>query len=77
MMTAGIDAGVAVLTGTGSNALADKVMILMTDGEWNVGRDPILAAQDATGYYATRRRCGFFSCHRPPAGKFVTESIRA
>lgn len=46
-MSAGIDAGVSVLTGTGANPLADKVMILMTDGQWNQGRDPILAAQDA------------------------------
>ena len=46
-MSAGIDAGVGVLTANNVNPLADKVMILMTDGQWNQGRDPVLAAQDA------------------------------
>ena len=46
-MAAGIDAGTALLTSPSANPLADKVMILMTDGQWNEGRDPTLAAQDA------------------------------
>jgi Ca-activated chloride channel homolog len=46
-MSGGIDAGVKMLTAGNVNPLADKVMILMTDGQWNDGRDPILAAQDA------------------------------
>ena len=46
-MAAGIDAGVKVLSASDVNPLADKTMILMSDGQWNQGRDPILAARDA------------------------------
>jgi len=46
-MSAGIDRGISVLTGTNSLPLSSKVMILLTDGMWNDGRDPVLAAQDA------------------------------
>ena len=46
-MSAGIDLGVSVLTGPDSHDFATKIMILMTDGKWNEGRDPIQAAQDA------------------------------
>lgn len=46
-MSAGIDEGVRVLTAAGTKAYAKKVLILMTDGQWNQGRSPILAAQDA------------------------------
>ena len=46
-MAAGIDAGVQVLTAIDVNPLADKTMILMSDGVWNQGRDPLLAANDA------------------------------
>ena len=45
--SAGIDRAVSVLTGTNSRALSKKVIILLTDGQWNNGRDPQLAAQDA------------------------------
>jgi Mg-chelatase subunit ChlD len=38
---------VSVLTGPNSNAFASKVIVLMTDGEWNEGRDPTEAAYDA------------------------------
>lgn len=45
--SAGIDRAVQVLTGTNGRALSNKVIILLTDGQWNAGRDPVLAAQDA------------------------------
>ncbi len=45
--SAGIDEAVSVLTGTNSRALSKKIIILLTDGQWNQGRDPQLAAQDA------------------------------
>ena len=44
-MASGITQGGAVLTGPGSRAYSKKVMILMTDGQWNIGSDPITAAQ--------------------------------
>lgn len=46
-LSAGLDRAVAELTGTNGRALSNKVIILMTDGQWNAGRDPVLAAQDA------------------------------
>ncbi|MEQ1826878.1 MAG: vWA domain-containing protein [Pirellula sp.] len=46
-LSAGLDAAVAVLKGTNSSLYKNKVVILMTDGQWNAGRDPVLAAQDA------------------------------
>ncbi|MCE9606942.1 MAG: VWA domain-containing protein [Planctomycetia bacterium] len=45
-MSAGMDAGRTVLTGPSVKSYAKKVMILMTDGQWNAGRDPIDAADD-------------------------------
>lgn len=46
-LSAGLDASVAQLTGPNARTLTNKVVILMTDGLWNNGRNPILAAQDA------------------------------
>lgn len=46
-LSAGLDAGVALLKGNNSSMYKNKVVILMTDGEWNDGRDPVLAAMDA------------------------------
>jgi hypothetical protein len=47
-IAAGIDKGVEVLTDPAtSRPLAEKTMVLLTDGIYNRGRDPRLAAQDA------------------------------
>jgi len=46
-LSAGLDRAVSVLTGNNGRPLSNKVIILMTDGVWNAGRDPVLAAQDA------------------------------
>lgn len=46
-LSAGLDQGVAVLTGANSKNFTNKVVILFTDGEWNEGRNPIQAAYDA------------------------------
>lgn len=46
-MSAGLDAAVAQLTGDNATGLANKVVILLTDGIWNDGRDPLEAAADA------------------------------
>ncbi|MFO0943200.1 MAG: VWA domain-containing protein [Pirellulales bacterium] len=35
------------MTSNKARTLSKKMVILMTDGEWNEGRDPVLAAQDA------------------------------
>ncbi|MCA9246995.1 MAG: VWA domain-containing protein [Planctomycetales bacterium] len=46
-ISAGIDEAVDILTGPGTKDLAQKSIVLMTDGQWNEGRDPTLAAADA------------------------------
>ena len=46
-LSAGLDEAVSVLSGAGASSLSNKVVILLTDGEWNYGRDPVQAAQDA------------------------------
>lgn len=46
-MSAGIDKAVDVLTAAGVRPYAQKVIILMSDGQWNEGRNPIEAAEDA------------------------------
>jgi Flp pilus assembly protein TadG len=46
-LSAGLDRAVQILTGTNAKPLSNKVIILLTDGQWNAGRDPVLAAQDA------------------------------
>ncbi len=45
-LSAGIDEGVAVLQSQ-SREDARKSMIVMTDGQWNAGRHPVDAADDA------------------------------
>lgn len=44
--SAGIDAAVSILE-TEGDPDAKKVIVLMTDGQWNKGRDPVEAAADA------------------------------
>lgn len=46
-LSEGLDQAVDVLTGPNGRALSNKVIILLTDGQWNAGRDPVQAAQDA------------------------------
>ena len=46
-ISAGIDVGVQTLIGNKSRPFAVRTMIVMTDGIHNLGREPILSAQDA------------------------------
>lgn len=46
-MSAGIDESIDILTAGNVRPLANKTIVLMTDGQWNQGRDPELAAADA------------------------------
>ena len=41
-LSAGLDRAVQILTGTNGRVLSDKIIILLTDGQWNAGRDPVL-----------------------------------
>ena len=46
-LSAGLTHAVSVLQGTNANAFSSKVIILLTDGQWNVGADPIGIANTA------------------------------
>ncbi len=46
-LSAGLDSAVSVLTAANSNRFSSKVVVLLTDGQWNDGRDPTQAAYDA------------------------------
>lgn len=46
-LSAGLDQAVGVLGGVNSNRFSSKVVVLLTDGQWNAGRDPTEAAYDA------------------------------
>ena len=46
-IAAGIDESVVELTSAAARPLANKSIVLMTDGQWTHGRDPRLAAADA------------------------------
>lgn len=52
-LSAGLDRAVSVLNGSNSSKIRNKIAILMTDGEWNDGRDPYLAALDASSQGVT------------------------
>lgn len=49
-MSAGIDGAVQLLITGNTNPLAQKTIILMSDGQWNQGRHPSLAADDAAAH---------------------------
>lgn len=46
-LSAGLDQAVGHITNQNARTLTNKVVVLFTDGMWNAGRSPILAAQDA------------------------------
>lgn len=46
-IAAGIDAAVVELTSPSARPFANKSIVLMTDGQWTHGRNPLLAAADA------------------------------
>ncbi len=46
-LSAGIDQATQILTGPDTHDYASKTMIVLTDGQWNFGRDPVEAAIEA------------------------------
>lgn len=46
-LSAGLDLAVAHMTGPQASQLSNKIVILLTDGQWNNGRDPISAGAHA------------------------------
>lgn len=46
-MSAGLDLAIAQMSSDTSSTLANKIIILLSDGVWNGGRDPVESARDA------------------------------
>ena len=46
-LSAGLIQAISVLQGTNSNPFSSKVIILLTDGQWNEGVDPVTVAATA------------------------------
>lgn len=70
-MSAGIDKAVELLTDPSTNSLAQKTIILMSDGQWNTGRDPIEAAQDAADANITIHTISFLAA----ADQYTMEQV--
>jgi Mg-chelatase subunit ChlD len=49
-ISSGIDEGTRVLTGPSTRRFAVKTMVVLTDGLHNLGREPILSAQEAAAH---------------------------
>jgi len=60
-MSAGIDKAVSMLTANGTHSLAQKTIILMSDGQWNTGRNPLQAADDAAAKNITIHTIAFLN----------------
>ncbi|MGB7329307.1 MAG: VWA domain-containing protein [Rubripirellula sp.] len=46
-LSAGLQTGIDMLTGPGVTAHAQKTLVVMTDGKWNAGLDPVSVAASA------------------------------
>ncbi|MBR9802350.1 VWA domain-containing protein [bacterium] len=60
-MSSGIDRSVSLLTANGTHSLAQKTIILMSDGQWNAGRNPLDAANDAADKNITIHTIAFLN----------------
>ncbi len=52
-MSSGMDRGIEILTASNVRSYAKKIMILMTDGQWNSGQNPVTVAQEAAAQNIT------------------------
>ncbi len=46
-ISSGIDEAITLLNNSSRAAYAEKVIVLLTDGDWNTGYDPVVAAETA------------------------------
>lgn len=60
-LSAGMDRATVLLTGSSARPFSEKIMIVMTDGQWNQGRDPSLSATDAKAAGITIHTVTFLS----------------
>jgi Ca-activated chloride channel family protein len=64
-LSAGLDQAVTVLQGANARPLSNKVIILLTDGQWNDGRDPQLSANDARNAGITVHTVSMLTASQP------------
>jgi len=64
-LSAGLDDAVAALTDPDVGSFSSKVVILMTDGQWNAGRNPIDAAKDARDAGIVVHTVSMMTAHYP------------
>ncbi|MFV0444770.1 MAG: vWA domain-containing protein [Planctomycetaceae bacterium] len=60
-MSAGINQGLQVLLGPDVNPLAKRILVLMSDGQWNQGTDPRLLAETAKQNHITMHTISFLA----------------
>jgi len=64
-LSTGLDAAVAVVSGGTGDVYVNKVVVLMTDGQWNEGRDPIAAGRDARDAGVIVHTVSMLTKHQP------------
>ncbi len=60
-MAAGLDRSIQLLRANTTHSLAQKTIILMSDGQWNQGRNPLLSAHDAAAQNVTIHTISFIN----------------
>ncbi|MDZ4851220.1 MAG: vWA domain-containing protein [Pirellulaceae bacterium] len=84
-LSAGLDMAVSVMRGNNSSLYTNKVIILLTDGQWNQGRHPRLAAYDARAQGITVHAISMLTTAQPDlrevatitGGKYISTSNSA
>lgn len=64
-LSSGLDLAVDALSSPSAGVSGNKVVILMTDGQWNAGRDPIAAAHDARNAGVVVHTITMLTSHQP------------
>ena len=64
-LSAGLGRAAQVLGGNNANSFSNKIIILLTDGEWNEGRGPLAAAIDARNAGITVHCITVLTAHQP------------
>lgn len=60
-MSAGLDRSISLIQAEGTHTLSQKTIILMSDGQWNQGRNPLLSAQEAKNQNITVHTISFLT----------------
>jgi GT2 family glycosyltransferase len=74
-MAAGLDDAIQVLTAPGVSTMANRIIVLMTDGDWNQGRSPILSANDAAAAGVMIHTIGMLNNDTRPAPDWLEQML--